>query len=144
MDAEITLFKKKSANFGQIFYNVNRLRSKIRALTHKTINMNTQSTQFSIKEVIFESNDSEVLMKGTQIQGLMSFDVDIIISQSQLNLILGQLQAQNEMEDIMCLFEKNHISENVELYTASFENLFKTNVEIDLLHNKNEIRKIRA
>lgn len=106
--------------------------------------MNTQSTQFEVRSIIFESNDNEVLLKGTQIQGLLSYDVDMIISQSQLNLILGQLQDNNELDDIMGLFETNRLYDNVDLYTANFDSLFKSKVEIDPVLSVNNIRKIRA
>ena len=58
--------------------------------------MMKQGTAIAITSILFESNDTEVLIKGNISQGVMNYDTDLVVTHSQLNIIFNSLQKQNQ------------------------------------------------
>ena len=62
--------------------------------------MKESQKTIEVKSILFESNDPEVLLKGIVTKGHMQYETDIIISQSQLNIVMNLLQKQNQSVEI--------------------------------------------
>ena len=57
-----------------------------------------------LKEVLFESNDNEVLIRGEVQKNHMRFNTEIIISHTQLNQLLSELKKLNNYFDFSNIF----------------------------------------
>ena len=106
--------------------------------------MNTQFKTIEIKSIQFESNDPEVLVKGSVKQGHLEHSTDILISQTQLNKIINQLHKQNDNFSFnqSLIIEKMFNDEF--MYTANFTNTFNTKVYLHELLNVKPYVQIRA
>ena len=63
--------------------------------------MEASIKKLDIKSIQFESNDSEVLIKGSMSYGYLSHPTDILISQTQLNKVIKYGNTRN---NIKCIF----------------------------------------
>ena len=97
-----------------------------------------------ITSLMFESNDPNVLIKGTVSKGHMAFETEMIISHTQLNHLVNQLIKQNSELEINDLLIAEKMYNNEMLYTASFSKITNNKVTIgSILHNQ-PVREIRA
>lgn len=97
----------------------------------------------SIKSIIFESNDSEVLVKGEMTKGTLSYDGELVVSQSQLNKLLCEMNKFSaEQFDQANIFQSESIGPNETLYFADFENA--PNLPLSIFENGREVKQIRA
>lgn len=106
--------------------------------------MFTERKVLEISEVLFETNDSEVLVKGQIQKGHMKFATDIIITHTQLNQILNQLKKINQSFDFSNLFKTEKMYDGEILYSALFTNETNNNIDMDLLTFSSPLRQIRA
>ena len=106
--------------------------------------MNTTQRIIEIKALLFESNDPEVLVKGTIQKGHMNFETDVIISQSQLNALISQLQKQNNGKEIYDFLSTEKMYNGEVMYTAELSNLENRLVNLAEIFPAESIRQIRA
>ncbi len=97
-----------------------------------------------ISEVLFETNDSEVLVKGEIQKGHMKFATDIIITHTQLNQLLNQLKKCNQYFDFTNLFKCEKMYDGETLYSAIFTGETNNKIDMSLLAVSAPLRQIRA
>ncbi len=103
--------------------------------THRTLQINS---------ILFESNDPDVLVKGTVSKGHMTYSTDVLISNSQLNRLISQLQKQNEGLDFAELLSTEKMEENNWLYSADLSGIQDRIIDLDQLSPVAPLRQIRA
>ncbi len=123
---------------------VNSLRSIFPNLFYKKIAMSTEDKTFEITTILFESNDSSVLVKGRINQGNMNYSSDITISMSQLNQVLNQLRRKNEQFELEDLMISERMYNDEILFTININQSYNSSVNLNELTNQDSIRQIRA
>ena len=129
----------------QKFNIVNSLRSAVSYLfQQKRRKMKEQGSVLAINSILFESNDPEVLIKGKMSKGVMSYETELIITHSQLNIIFNNLQKQNN--DIMVgdLLKSEKMYNDEFLYSADFSNLSFNNIHLNTIQGNQPLKQIRA
>lgn len=106
--------------------------------------MKNNRQTFELNTVIFVSGDDEVLVKGSFSQGHMSYDTDIIVSHTQLNMVLNQVIQNNPSFSTSTSFEIREINENDTLYYADFSSLGNQMIDLAIIENSGDFRQIRA
>ena len=97
-----------------------------------------------ISEVLFESNDNEVLVKGEMQKGHMKFETDIIITHTQLNQLLNLLKKNNQYFDFSKLFKTEKMYDGEILFSAVFTHETNNKIDMNLLAVLAPLRQIRA
>lgn len=106
--------------------------------------MSTNDKKLQISSFLFESNDTDVLMKGIISQGNMSFETELIISQTQLNMVMNQLRNQNTDFELSDHMQTTPSGPDTDLYFAHFEGLTDSFIDLSFVQNIEAIRQIRA
>ena len=106
--------------------------------------MNTSSRTIEVNSILFESNDTEVLVKGRMSKGHMTFETDMLISHSQLNSLINQLQRQNADLEISQLLRSEKMYNDETLYSAELSTVFNRSVNLQDLSVISPIKQIRA
>ena len=110
----------------------------------KHVIMNPFIRTIEVKSILFESNDPEVLVKGKMTKGHMTFDTDVIISQSQLNCLINQLRKQNKGFEMSQLLTSEKMYNDETLYSAEFSTVSNRQVDLEDLSVIRPIKQIRA
>lgn len=97
-----------------------------------------------IKKIEFQSDKRDVLITCELTQENSFFSSNYIISHSELNKIIGDLQAKNSFLDIYELMERNEISDDLVLYTLNLEQSGIQNTLIPQFSFPEQSRQIRA
>lgn len=106
--------------------------------------MKLQGTQMTVKHILFESNDTEVLVKGNITKGVMNYDSDIIVSHSQLNIIFNLLQKQNSDITVHDFLTTERMYNDETLFSADFSQLTNSKIELFDLSGDQTLKQIRA
>jgi hypothetical protein len=106
--------------------------------------MSTEGKTFEISTILFESNDTSVLVKGTISQGHMNYLSDITVSTSQLNQLLNQLRRQNEQFELDELMTSESMYNDETLFTINMGQSYNNYVNLNELTNQDSIRQLRA
>jgi len=106
--------------------------------------MSTITNNVAVKSVVFTSTDSDVLLKGTIEKGHLSYDTELVITQTQLNVILNSLNRQNEIFAIDDCLSSELIGREETLYYADFGHLPNSLINIQAIMGAQEILQIRA
>ena len=106
--------------------------------------MNTYIRTIEVNSILFESNDPEVLVKGTITKGYMTFDTDVIISHSQLNCLINQLQKQNNNLEMSELLTSERMYNDETLYSAELSAISNRCVDLENLTVMQPVKQIRA
>ena len=106
--------------------------------------MGTINKNISILSFVFSSKENDVLVKGTEHQGLLSFDSEFIISQSQLNSLINQLQKNNADFQIENYLNSERVDYDEELFFADFDKLTNNNVQLRFANYSPNYKQIRA
>lgn len=106
--------------------------------------MSTRDQILEVEQVIFESGDPEVNVKGTIKQGFLSYETEIIINSTQLNAIVNQLQRNNSEINIYDLIESTELDEYTTLYRGIFNDLEQKSIDLMFIENIESIKEIRA
>ena len=99
---------------------------------------------FEIERIIFESNDTSILMKGKLYEDYMNFASEMIVSSSHLNQLLNQLKRKNKDLDIDDLIIAETMFNGETLFTINLINLHNNYVNLNELTNQDYIKQIRA
>ena len=97
-----------------------------------------------LKEVLFETNDNEVLLRGEIQKNHMRFNTEIIISHTQLNQLLNELKKSNNFFDFSNLFRTEKMYNGETLYSANFSEATMNKIDLNLLAISAPLRQIRA
>lgn len=106
--------------------------------------MEATSTILNLQQIIFESNDSEVLMKGMTVKGVMQFESEWIISQTQLNMVLNLLQRQNEDTSVHDCITSEPMYNGESIYSGDFAELPNAMIDMDSISTSVPMKQIRA
>ena len=106
--------------------------------------MDAITNNIGIRSVVFTSTDTGVLLKGTMEKGHLSYDTELVITQSQLNSVLNSLSRQNELFSIDDCLSSEIIGRNETLYFADFDYLPNSSINIQAILGAQEILLIRA
>lgn len=98
----------------------------------------------TIGTVLFESNDPEVLIKGTVHKGHLKYDAELLINHSQLNRVVSQLQKQNTDFDFTAHLQSEKMDNNEILYRAILPAQIERQIAISSLSHPESIKQIRA
>ncbi len=107
--------------------------------------MNTSNKKIiKITSIQFESNEPEVLVKGCIKHGNMSYPTDILISQTQLNIIINQIKKKNPAFDFSETLTVETMYNNEKMFTANLSNSHYTTFDLDELFAPKTYIQIRA
>ncbi|PWL27345.1 MAG: hypothetical protein DCO96_11410 [Fluviicola sp. XM-24bin1] len=106
--------------------------------------MEAANTIFNIESILFESNDPEVLMRGTMVKGVMQYESELILSHTQLNKVINLLQRQNAETTIHDLISSEPMYNGALLYSGTFAGLSNPNISLDSISADVPMRQIRA
>lgn len=106
--------------------------------------MESVNTIFNVQGILFESNDTEVLMKGLTVKGVMKYESELVISHTQLNMVLNLLQRQNAETDVQNYILSEPMYNGESLYSADFNQLSNVSIELDAISTSVPLKQIRA
>lgn len=106
--------------------------------------MEATNTIFNVQGILFESNDTEVLMKGLTVKGVMKYESELIISHTQLNMVLNLLQRQNAESDVQNYILSEPMYNGESLYSGNFTDLSNVSIELDTISTSAPLKQIRA
>lgn len=101
-------------------------------------------TSFNVQQVLFETNDSEVLLQGTTIKGVMHYESQLILTHTQLNQVLNLLQRQNAECDIHSCVKSEPMYNGETLYSGYFAELPNATIDLSLIATNYPMKQIRA
>lgn len=99
---------------------------------------------FEIERIMFESNDTSVLMIGKVHEYYMNYNSEIIISSSHLNQLLNQLKRKNKDLDLYNLMITEPMFNGETLFTINMIKAYNNYVNLNELTNQDNIKQIRA
>lgn len=124
---------------------VNCLRSTVPSLTQQIRNvMNKAQNKIAISSLVFTSNDPEVLVKGNVSRGKLSYETELLITQTQLNMVLNQLSKQNESFSVDSYLKTEQVDQYEQLYYADFSTVENAIIDIRPIVKAHQIMQIRA
>ena len=97
-----------------------------------------------VSSILFESNDSDILIKGKINQDHLQYDSDLIISHSQLNILINHFCNQNENFEIDNYLNAEPMFDGETLYNANFTQNLNTRISLNVLQTQDNIKQIRA
>lgn len=106
--------------------------------------METTSKTLQINSILFETGDSDVLVKGTVTSGYMTYPTDALISMSMLNHLISQLQKENESLNFNDLLVSEKMDDGEWLYSANLSHLDHRLIDLGTFSPMQSVRQIRA
>lgn len=106
--------------------------------------MNTAQNNITISSLIFTSTDTEVLVKGNVSRDQLTYETELLISQSQLNMVLNQLRKQNDSFSIDQYLQAEQVDQYEQLFYADFSGVINTTIDIQPIMKTHQITQIRA
>jgi hypothetical protein len=100
--------------------------------------------KIEISSLVFTTNDPEVLVKGTVSRGKLSYETELLITQSQLNMVINQLIRQNESFSVDHYLKTERVDQYEQLYYADFSAVVDTTIDIATIVKSHQITQIRA
>ena len=106
--------------------------------------MHITQKSISIESIEFESNHPDVIVKGSISNGHMAYDSELIISHSDLNRLMNQLQKKNKSTQINDLFTAQPMYNEGYLYAADIDQCLNNSIFITDFIHENSAVQIRA
>ncbi len=106
--------------------------------------MSTLNKTIEIKSIQFESSEPEVLIKGNISQGKMSYPTDILISQTQLNIIVNQLKKKNSNFNFSETLTIEAMFDNEKMFTSHLSDAIHSTFYLNDLLVPKSYTQIRA
>ncbi len=100
--------------------------------------------KFKINQIMFEEGDSEVLVQATIDQGKSTFDTQLILNFSDLNILLNKMHKLDVDLDLSELFETTKMYDGHLLYTTRQDQLSSHPMQFEALEFNHPVRQIRA
>lgn len=107
--------------------------------------MKAMFDKMNIHKITFETGDSDVYVNTTIQQGNLSYDTELVISFSDLNVLINNMQKQiDHQTDISSLFETDKMYNGNLMYNLDFEKKLNRSVQLESMEFTQSIRQIRA
>ena len=106
--------------------------------------MNQAQNKIAISSLVFTSNDPEVLVKGNVSRGKLSYETELLITQTQLNMVLNQLSKKNESFTVDTYLKSEQVDQYEQLYYADFSTVANPIIDIRPIVKAHQIMQIRA
>lgn len=101
--------------------------------------------KINIHKITFETGDSDVCVNTTIQQGNLSYDSELVISFSDLNILINKMQKQiGDQIDVSSLFESDKMYNGNLLYNLDVEKKLNTPILLESMVFTHSIRQIRA
>lgn len=110
----------------------------------KTNVMNSLSPRISINSITYDTYDSNVLIQAVQEKNHLSFETTFMISFTELNLVINELQKLNPDEVISDLFVEEKLSQDFTQYFLNSRNLANRTVTMNQYLLDSTKKQIRA
>ena len=106
--------------------------------------MNIEEKTLSINSISFESGEHEVTLQGNIEQGTLSYSSELILSFSQLNLVLNRLVQLNDNFSIDDYMLTQYMGDDQLHYEADLSGLTVNKINLTDFYWQNELKQIRA
>lgn len=106
--------------------------------------MNTYNSIMKISSIVYDTCDSNVLINAQTIKNHLSYETQLMVSFSELNRILNQLQKLNPMVTVSDLFEEERLDQQYSQFFMKTDGLNNTTVLVDHFLIDSEKKQIRA
>lgn len=106
--------------------------------------MEATHSNFNVQSILFESNDPEVLMRGTMVKGVMQYESEIILTHTQLNMVMNLLQQQNAETTIHDFISSETMYDGGLLYSGTFAGLPNASIALYRISTNVPMKQIRA
>ena len=106
--------------------------------------MNEVEKIITVNQILFETNDSEVVIKGNIKEGVMNYNSEVILSHSQLNMLLNQLGKQNDSFSIDNYLISEEMYNGETLYRADISSVPSSSFNLNLISFNSQMKQIRA
>ena len=106
--------------------------------------MKTLIESIKINTISFESGDKNVYVNATLSTGNLNYPSDLVISNTDINLIINKLQQQNPDEDISTFFDEEKMYDGSIFYKLNSSKYTTTNFYVNQLEFSQQIKQIRA
>lgn len=100
--------------------------------------------KIDISSLVFTSTDAEVLVKGTVSRGKLSYESEILITQTQLNMVLNQLSRQNESFSVDNYLKMEQVDQYEHVFYADLSSVVYSTIDIAPIVKSRQITQIRA
>ena len=100
--------------------------------------------KIAIASLVFTSNDAEVLVKGTVSRGKLSYETELLITQTQLNMVLNQLSRQNESFSVDNYLKMEQVDQYEHVFYADLSSVVHSTIDITPIVKTRQITQIRA
>lgn len=104
---------------------------------------NVNKTMY-VSSILFESGEQEVTIFGDVIDGVFNYASEIILSFSQLNLVLNQLVELNEGFSIDEYLTVQSMGDERKFFEADLSRLAQNGIDLNMLQWQNNLKQIRA
>lgn len=106
--------------------------------------MNEAEKIITVNQILFETNDDEVVIKGDIQDGVMNYNSEVILSHSQLNMLLNQLSKQNDSFSINDYLVSEKMYNGELLYSADISSVSSSSFNLNLISFNAQMKQIRA
>lgn len=101
--------------------------------------------KMSIHQITFETGESDVWVNTTIQQGNLSYDTELVISFTDLNVLINKMQKEVDNQiDISSLFETDKMYNGNLMYSLDLGKKMNTSIQLEFMEFNNSIRQIRA
>ena len=106
--------------------------------------MNEVGKIITVNQILFETNDPEVVIKGAIQDGVMNYNSEVVLSHSQLNMLLNQLRKQNDSFTINDYLISEEMYNGEVLYSADISSVSSSSFNLNLISFDAQMKQIRA
>lgn len=106
--------------------------------------MENQSKTMYVSSILFESGDQEVTIYGDVMDGVFNYASEVILSFSQLNLLLNQLVELNEGFSIDDYLTVQSMGGDSKFFEADLTGLTQNGIDLNVLQWQSNLKQIRA
>jgi hypothetical protein len=100
--------------------------------------------KLKINQIMFEEGDNEVLVHATIDQGKSTFDTQLLLNFTDLNILLNKMQKLDVDLDLSNLFETTKMYDGHLLYTTRQDQMNLHPIQFDAMEFNHSVRQIRA
>lgn len=101
--------------------------------------------KMNIHQITFETGESDVWVNASIQQGNLSYDTELVIGFTDLNLLINKMQKEvDDQIDISSLFETDKMYNGHLMYSLDLEKKINTSIQLEYMEFNNSIRQIRA
>ena len=107
--------------------------------------MNAIFDKMEIKNITFETGDADVLVNTLIQQGNLSYETQLVIGFSDLNILINKMQQTlNNDIDVSSLFETEKMYNGNLMYSLDVEKRISAPIRLESMEFNHSVRQIRA